>query len=571
MKSTLASLVAAAIAATPATTNAQISTFDSTTGVLTIPSVSAGGASFTNVTLKADAQLAFTLQGATAQVPAAPGAARYDAATQLLTLPAVRVGSDTFLNVTLRDGGNYNFTLHGATPLAPDTLNGVTALLAAVDAQFASAVPATGAARLLHADGCYLHDGRSRAWLIAETDGNPTGIGTRDAYRIGQLTSNIQVLAERTVTNGDGSTRREIDVQYEQRFKDGSIARDVQQTLVTGSTSGTPHCSTPQSSAQWRLLGNQRLVEVGIRPRNLATQRYKLTDGAAQTPAVDYRRELRFWVTDPLGHATYIVVTGPRTIKGVPGTMSLKLLSPRVARSAPEMAGKPGNTLNWLDDDNFRLCLASASSAPASASLANCAGEGASGDNWGSTATSLGAGADAAFDALGFMPGGTFLFAVHADDGWKTVNGHAGRTPIATYTATLRQLPYPFADMAAGRFPVLHFDGLSPKLMRDNFVSATPAPLEMRWTAPAAMADNRAFRAQQVWEFFNGRQRGASASAYYPNYRYLHRWYPGAAATQFDLPITATPATMQAKQSVELLLQFSDRNDGEVISSLLFY
>jgi hypothetical protein len=92
----------------------------------------------------------------------------------------------------------------------------------------------------------------------------------------------------------------------------------------------------------------------------------------------------------------------------------------------------------------------------------------------------------------------------------------------------------------------------------------------MRWTPPAPMADKRAFRVQQMWEYFSARARSASAMSYYPNYRYLQRWYPGAVATEFDLPITATPTTIQSKENVELMLQFVDRNDAEVLSSMQF-
>jgi hypothetical protein len=92
----------------------QESTYDASTNVLTIPSVKVGSATYTNVTLANIGNYAFTLQGATAQVPAGPAGAAFDGT--LLTLPAVRVGGATYA-ATLRHAGNYTFTLDSAMPV----------------------------------------------------------------------------------------------------------------------------------------------------------------------------------------------------------------------------------------------------------------------------------------------------------------------------------------------------------------------------------------------------------------------------------------------------------------------
>ncbi|WP_284618196.1 hypothetical protein [Aquabacterium humicola] len=552
--------------------HAQVSTYDATSGVLTIPSVSVGGTSYTNVTLQGDAQMVFALQGATTQTPAAPGVASYNAATKLLTLPAVKVGELTYVNVTLRDTGQYRFTLQEATPLAADTLAGVKALLAAIDAQFATQVP--GAARMQHADACYLHDGRSRDWLMAENDGNPAALQARDAYRIGQQTLNVQVLAVRQLSNADGSTRVEVDVQYDQRFVDGSMDVHVRQTLVTGSTHGTPRCATPQSGSSWRLLGDQRLVSVAVRARNLRTDMFDATRTPPLTTTT-FRREVRWLISDPMGHARYAIVTGPLLIGGKVYQRSFKFLSPRVMRSAPEMSGKVGNHLNWRDEDTFRICdvQGNASGTPPSAVAADCAGFGASSDNWGFSSSSPSANADLTFANLGMVPGATYVFAIHDDDGWKTVNGQAARTPIATYTAVLDKLPYSFVQMATAgpqgeRHPRLSFGGLSLAQVHANAMSVTPAPMNMSWNAPAA-PDGRVYRVLQAHEFFSGPKLGNAAGVLYPGYRHLKLSYPASTATSFSgMPVTPLLADMGGKTTVEFALHYVDRNDNEIAASV---
>ncbi|NRF72366.1 hypothetical protein HLB44_35850 [Aquincola sp. S2] len=575
MKTTASRLaLLGALGVLPALLQAQVSTYDAATGVLTIPSVSVGAASYEKVTLKSDARLAFTLQAATPQYPPAPGIATYDAATRLLTLPAVKVGATTYLNVTLRDNGQYRFALQSATPLNADTLAGVKALLAAVDGQFARQVPASGVASLQYADACYLHDGRSRDWLIAETDADPAAVQARDAYRIGQETTNVQVLAERRVVNGDGSTRTEVDVQYEQRFKDGSTDRNVRQTLVTGSTYGTPRCTTPQSDPSWRMLGDQRLVSVAVRARNLRTETYDGTRTPAQT-SVSHRREVRWMITDPMGHASYVIVTGPRVIfAGAPTRQTFKFLSPRILRSAPELAGKRGNYLNWRDEDTFRFCDVPTESTPTPAATVDCAATGASIDNWGWTTATPDVQADAKFANLGLVAGATYLFEVYDDDGWKTVNGHAGRAPIATYTAVLDKLPYKFVEMVSSgpqgdRYPRLGISGSSLAQARANAMSAAPAPINLVWTMPSS-PDNAVFRVARLHEFFAGPKRGNAAGVLSPGYRYLKASYPGSMASSFSgLPVTAQLPDMASKSNVEFALHYIDRNDNEIFDNII--
>jgi hypothetical protein len=88
--------------------------FDPVTGLLTIPSVKVGGATYTNVTLvKSNDAYTFALQGAAAGSVVGTPLATSDVPNNLLTLPAVRLGQSTY-RAQLDHIGNYNFNLRSA-------------------------------------------------------------------------------------------------------------------------------------------------------------------------------------------------------------------------------------------------------------------------------------------------------------------------------------------------------------------------------------------------------------------------------------------------------------------------
>jgi len=555
---------------------AQVSTYDGATNVLTLPAVKVGSATYTNVTLLNTGNYTFALQGAAAQVP--PGAASviYDGASGIVSIPAVKVGTTTYTNVRLLNVGNFTFTLQAASELSLATLSQVTALLAATDALWATAVPASGAARLSQTDNCYLDDGRTKAFLIADIDANLQEELGRNAYRVGETHTNIQVLAERDITNADSSTRKEIDVQYDINYADGSVAVAVTATLISGSSAGS--CATPQASSNWRYFGNRQLIQTTVRGRNQRDERYSIATGAPLSPAVNYRREVQFAINDPMANSTYVIVTGPgpaSTINGVATQFSLKFISPFLLRSASELAGKNGNFLNWLDDDNFRFCRIVGSAVPV-ASIADCVGQGATGQTWGLTTSVPSAAADTGFQDQGWVAGGAYTFAVYNDDGWKTVNGHAGKTPIATYTAVLEKLPYTFVEMAgsgvnADKFPRISFSPLTPAQVQANVISATPSTMSLAWNALPALSDARKFRLLQGYEYFQGPRNGNPSGIFYPAYRKLVYNFPGSTATSLNgLQVSTKLTDMSAKSYGEFTLQYRDRNDSEIYSVVSF-
>lgn len=115
-------LLAVSLLGLTACASAQAISYDPATGVLTIPSVSVGGDTYVNVTLRDTGNYRFELQGATAQVPAGMAVATYDAASGLLTLPTVVAGYTTYVNVVLLNVGNYTFTVQSATAQPVDPM-----------------------------------------------------------------------------------------------------------------------------------------------------------------------------------------------------------------------------------------------------------------------------------------------------------------------------------------------------------------------------------------------------------------------------------------------------------------
>jgi hypothetical protein len=572
-------LLAPALAATTLAA-AQVSSFDAASNLVTIPSVSVGVATYVNVTLRHQGNYVFALEGATYEANFGPGVATYDLASNLLTMPAVKVGAETYLDVKLLNTGNYVFALQAATLLAPAILDEVKSFFAAYDALWATAVPASGAQATSFSDACYLHAGRTKAYIVADIDADLDEYRASQAFQIGARRSNLQVLALRQSTNPDGSARREVDVSYDVSYADGSVARATKQTLISGSSAGTSGCAAPQVSSALRFFGDRRLVGIALQPRNQRDERYSIGTGAALNPAVQYRRDIRVRVTDPMANAKYVVVSGPGPSGSVGGQsvpFSLKMMSPFVMRAAPEFAGRPGNYVNWRDEDSFRYCGTSDNAVPVAA-IADCVGAGATSDSWGFNTGSPNAQADASFAAQGWRAGGKYRVDVYDDDGWRTVNGHAGKTPIATYYETLEHLPYTFVEMAGSgasaqtndRFARLDFGAMSAAAIRANVTSATPAPMSVSWNVQPALPDGRAFRLFSSSEFFQGVKAGTAAGQSWPRLRFSTDSYPGSTATSLAWPVQAKPADMNSKTYVEYTLTYSDRNDA-IIRSLVSF
>lgn len=91
--------------------------FDPATGLLTLPSVRVGAASFVDVRLALvnPATYTFTLRAATAQEPAAAPDITFDATSGMLKIPFVSVGAAAYsVTMQLVDAASYTFTLSTA-------------------------------------------------------------------------------------------------------------------------------------------------------------------------------------------------------------------------------------------------------------------------------------------------------------------------------------------------------------------------------------------------------------------------------------------------------------------------
>lgn len=341
---------------------------------------------------------------------------------------------------------------------APATQELVQNYVQATEALLAQRMPDAASERYALVDECYLGNGSTKAMLMAKWS---AAQARNTAHLVGRKMTNVQVLAERKTTNADGSARHEVDIGFDERYTDGSTANGRTQTLVAGSSSGT--CATPQTGAALRELGNRRVVGVELVARNRLQVQRKLADGQPAATPYRLRREMVFNVTDPAKVATYAVVTWASGQAGA-APLSLKLLSPRIARDAPEMQGVSGNA-SYADGDSFRTCRSNSGNTEANAASADCTTLGVSLSAWGATVTQLDAQGfatgDAVFSRLGLdREGAEVSFALYADDGWKTVNGQQGRAPIATYTLKIRHAAYPLAQFSERSYPL--FVDISP-------------------------------------------------------------------------------------------------------------
>ncbi len=421
---------------------------------------------------------------------------------------------------------------------APALVNDFLARLAAV-----YAAQPSGAAIAPLMDGCYLDEGRNRAYRMTQLD---TDSATRASFeRVRDATRrNPEVLAERFAINPDGSDRREIDIRYEVAYADGT--RDVaQETLIQGSSAGTRtplgECSAPQVSQQLRMLGNQRVVGTSVTALSMLLDRYRLADGAPQASAARlYRNEVRFNVTDPGNVATYATISGP----GIVGS-AYKLISPRLLRSAPEFAGKIGNYVDWDDAESFKACRNASDNNYADATLADCTANGATSNNWRAQDTDP-ARVDTRFAGYGFTAGGEYTVKVYADDGWRAVNGQAAHAPIATYTTRLARLPVSAAALAAGatteRFGMVRL-AQTPAELAAFMRARAGGTLQFTETAKARAGGN-ALPWSGVYFYSQGRTAASSGSNFYPASRHTVATSPLAGASSTTLAVSPGPAAM---------------------------
>lgn len=465
-------------------------------------------------------------------------------------------------------------TATGCPGTTDTVLAEVKDLLQREDALWNGGIP-TGNALVRHADSCYQNDGRNINELLTDI-ANDAQYGISEAFKVNAQRINIEVIAVRNTTNSDGSSRREIDVKYDRKHSDGTVNKAILNTLISGSSFGT--CATPTNSSTLRFLGNQRLANVSISPRLVETHNFNITTGAATSQTVF--RGFNFFIRDYRKQFTYAIVSGPgpSTISnGQTYPFSLKLLAPKVMRDDPAMAGKRGHYSNWLDADAFRTCRSATSTAP-NAALADCVGAGAQsngyGATWAKSTTPTGAAAaDTSFSSLGL--GGDYTIALYNDDGWKTVNGHAGKTPVASYKVTQKDLPYTFASLvngtdATGRMPYFEglFGGAAYSATTFTILSQGASGLEFVTKAlrtPSA-PDGAVFVPRQHWHYYEGPLATNASTVYYPGNRYNYYTFVTAdSTTGFSRLIPNKDSSLSRIGYMELATEFTNRDGQSLI------
>ena len=467
--------------------------------------------------------------------------------------------------------------------VAPSTetaLVAATAFLAKYDASRATAIPATGAANFSLLDGCYLDNGFSKSFAVSDFDTDPLATSSRQ-FDVGSTRNNIRVLAERSTANADGTSRREIDVKYDVTYKDGTKFTALAdatptETIISGGSAGSKladgsACTASESKSDWRLYGNRKIINANVRAFNERYTRVALATGLALTPEVVYNKYIRFNVTDPANVAKYVTIAGPGIVGGTPfAPITLKMVSVRLLRDAPEFAGKNGNFVDWKDTDTWRVCR-TPTGAYATAETADCVANGATGNNWGSFNATVPATLDTNFDALGVVAGGEYTVKVYNDDGWKTVNGQVSSTPIATYTAKLANLPFSAVAMAGN-------SGVNNDLFPKGSSSMTGAALATAIKAKAAfsidvtfnpfavMPDGRPLGWGSFYSFKQGRVDATQAS-FNPASRQFDPSYPLANATSVTLVVPAAVAKLGLPTYAEFGFSVNNRN-GNVVQNL---
>ena len=301
-------------------------------------------------------------------------------------------------------------------------------------------------------------------------------------YEVGEKRLNPRILSAVNSTNADGSSRRMITAAYDLVFADGSVHWDTKRQFIVGSSFGS--CATPQTGAEMRWMGDGKAVSFHTEQRVTNAATFNISDGSVINRTLS--RTIDFLIVDPQRIATYAIVTGAGpsstvvTLAGFPTVpWSLKFVSPRVIRSDPLFAGKANSYANLGDFSPFYWCPGPSHN-NFGAEFSDCARYGAAGGTGVTVSATQGLSytVDAATQdrtMANWNFHGTYTVKLYNDDGWKTVNGHAGKTPVAIVTDTMPEAPATFAQMANWIYPIGNMPTLAPDTTPSAFAAALRA------------------------------------------------------------------------------------------------
>ena len=234
-----------------------------------------------------------------------------------------------------------------------------------------------------------------------------------------------------------------------------------------------------------------------------------------------------------------------------------------------------------IDTDLFRFCLV-AGTHLATAAEANCAGDGAGGSNGINSdnapivavdfTDASGGFVDYIFAALykNIKAGDVYTIQVYGDDGWKTVNGQAGKTPLSTYTSTLAALPLSAAALAgtgptADLFARVTSSTKTPADIATAIRTKAAISTGLTWTAPGPMPDGRAVALLRVGVYENG--RASSTGAAWPASTKTDFSYPASVATATTVNIPAPVAALVVPTLAGTNLVYVNRNGNKFTST----
>jgi hypothetical protein len=463
----------------------------------------------------------------------------------------------------------------------PTALKEAQTFLTALDTSYGTAVPATGAADNALNDGCYFHDGVTKQAAIDSFNADPVQTVAFNKFRVGATRSHMRVLADRVTTNAAGDmTRRELDLEYQINYADGTVDPAHKQTIITGNSAGSVMakaaiCATPENNTKWRIYGNRSMLAASVLAHNLRSERYNLATGVALPSAVDYSKYIALEVADPGNFAKYVVIKGA----GLP-TAGVKLLSPRVKRDDALLVGKVGHFVDLKNTDSFALCRDI--NFHVDADKADCKTYGSI-DNRHGALNLPAAAADTSFNALGFIAGSAYTIAVYADDnGWKSANAHAIQTPIATLTRTLSALPYSAValdevlQVSADLFPKFASTStspLSPMEIAGTIKSKLANPfMDIAWTALGTMPDASTFGWVNIASNLEGSTAASTLANPWPKSKLSVLTYPAAGIPPSPnyLPIPAASTATVTPTYGSFVMSLTNRVGNRIKSEMTF-
>ena len=364
----------------------------------------------------------------------------------------------------------------------------------------------------------------------------------------GATRSNLIVDSITKTTNADGSVTRRADIRWDVNFADGTKGLGYRNHLVYGNSA--PVCTefgltvAGTSKAGWRFVGEGRRVAANINPRNMLFVQRSIVDNSSK--GANFRQNrLQFNIFDLRGLGiTYAIVKG----SALPES-GVKMLMPLTLRDAPELQGKTGNYLNHKTTDGAKMCIYRnvANAVRADAAQADCVANGGNRTYWVLSDS----------DIAALPADAVYTIALYNDDGWKTVNGQSGKTPLYTYNDTLPQKPFTTAELAESAFPSLMGDSIAT-LAAFKGTSATISFALMPTTSPSGA------KPMAYTGVFAYSEEHPTSAGYWPSRYQVSQAYPAATATSVNSVIPGKLSAADTVGYANVTVVSGDRNGRSV-------